>query len=381
MKFFKNQAVLIVGLVLVAAVLAVPSYAQADSTGCGIVNASFETIVDGKPVGWGGDGHATQNTGWMAAVPDGTAYGYHTGGEPMYQNVGIVPGATYSLTFWSASHAPGFQAVTMAYLSGERIVASVVHTISHDIDTDKLMGGPYMLMLGAAPANVSALRISIANNGVDWAKVDDLCLTERTAQPVETATATATATATHTATTTPTATATSPDVTGTLTSTVEITPPVVETATPSPTATPTIVPTIGATIPVTPVETIEEVLCGGLPCTPTSLEQEEEPVTLQFVRLQSFANSDGDKLFAVYTIICASPITPLQIDIVMANRPTYTTNNVVCGSVLYVPEYAQAVIFHSGEREVGRYKELPPEISDPPTALEITTVYLPVVSR
>ena len=170
-------------------------------------NASFESGT----VNWIGIS-GTGNHDYV--IPDGVLYGYQAGavGTRMYQDVTAVPGGVYSMSFYSASHEPGVQTVTLEYLnaSNVRVGTRVLHTITVDIDDPAhVFGGPYTLTLMPAPASTAKVRVSIRSNGVDWAKVDFLCLTS--VVPTATPTATKTNTPvppTATSVLVPTATAT-----------------------------------------------------------------------------------------------------------------------------------------------------------------------------
>ena len=184
-----------------------------------LLNPSFEQKSGGKLTHWQGWGDRA-NTGYT--IPDGYYYGYHSGSSAtaLHQEVAVVPGGTYEMTFFSSSHRPGVQTVKLQYYtaSGAPIGTADTHYISVDIDDPgHVFGGPYSLSLAAAPANAAKARVSISANNVDWAKVDALCLQGNEPTPTPTITntplpPTATKTPTPvvpTATTTPTPTITS----------------------------------------------------------------------------------------------------------------------------------------------------------------------------
>lgn len=219
-----------------AAVAAAPAAATLSCPGNLLQNPSFESGT----VNWIGIS-GTGNHGYV--IPDGTLYGYQSGpvGTRMYQDVTATPGGTYSMSFYSSSHVPGSQTVTLEYLnSGNMTVGTpVVHTITVDIDDPAhVFGGPYTLALATAPVSTAKVRVSIRANGVDWAKVDFLCLTG--VVPTATPTPTKTKTPTPTATRTPTKTNTPVLPTATPTATPTKTPV-------PPTATSVLVPTATAT--------------------------------------------------------------------------------------------------------------------------------------
>ncbi|MEZ4725723.1 MAG: cellulose binding domain-containing protein [Caldilineaceae bacterium] len=220
-----------------AALPVLPAAAPAAALNCPnnlILNPSFEAGT----ANWTGI-TGTGNHGYV--IPDGTKYGYHAGSanSKMYQDVAVIPGNAYSMSFYSASHEPGVQTVAIEYLTAANATVGTpaVHTITIDIDDPShVFGGPYTLSLGAAPANAAKLRVTVKSNGTDWAKVDAFCLPG----VIPTATATPTATSTKTpvpptATKTPTKTNTPVPPTATWTPTKTNTP-VPPTATPTTTS-------------------------------------------------------------------------------------------------------------------------------------------------
>lgn len=176
-------------------VAAVASYCPSNM----LLNGSFEQLSSGKPRDWKGYAR-TGNHGYT--IPDGNLYGYNAAGQPpMYQDVNVVAGGTYDMSFYSSSHLPGVQKVKMQYFdaSNNPVGTAAVHTISVDIDDPgNVFGGPYNLSLGAAPANAAKLRVTIDANGRDWAKVDALCLEGNEPAPTATPTNTSAPTATPT---------------------------------------------------------------------------------------------------------------------------------------------------------------------------------------
>lgn len=192
-----------------AAPAMLPAAAANYCPGNRLMNASFEQVnANGVPYYWSGNAN-TGNHGYV--IPDGVKYGYSWGpaGSAMKQAVDVVPGGTYSMSFYSSSHEPGYQVVKLQYLkaNGAPIGSPASHTITVDIDhPSHVFGGPYTLSLPAAPALATKVQVFITANNVDWAKVDKLCLTgiEPTATPAATSTPTATSTPMPTATATPT---------------------------------------------------------------------------------------------------------------------------------------------------------------------------------
>lgn len=232
-------------------------------------NPSFEAGT-ANWIGMSGTG----NHGYV--IPDGVLYGYQSGpvGTSMYQDVTAIPGGVYSMSFYSASHEPGVQTVTLEYLNAGnvRVGTRVIHTITVDIDDPAhRFGGPYTLTLATAPVSTTKVRVSIRSNGVDWAKVDFLCLTGivPTATPTATRTNTPAPTMTSTSVLVPTAT---PLNTNTPMPTV--TPMATNTAVPptaTPTHMPTHTPTATATPTATPTNTPEPTATPTATATPTDL--------------------------------------------------------------------------------------------------------------
>ncbi len=190
-----------------------PTFAQSCPANL-LLNPSFEQT---SPILWSGAAR-TDATSWIIK-PDGVLYGYHYRNEAaMYQDVTAQTGATYSVSFYSASHVPGVQTVRFQYFTAANAAVGTaqIHTISKDIDTDGRFGGPYTLSLGTAPATAAKVRVTVNANGTDWAKVDAFCLqailptatATRTPTPTSTPIPTATATRTLTPTSTPISTAT-----------------------------------------------------------------------------------------------------------------------------------------------------------------------------
>lgn len=163
-------------LLILLTLATTPAGATIDCPNNLVTNPSFEQIEDGHPTGWHGAAHATANTGWLTWLPDGTAYGYHLGGPPITQTVTITANQAYSLTFYSGSHQPGVQTVTLqSFAADATLLATDTHTITVDVDNERAFGGPYTLSLPPNPDAATA-TITINHNGVDWAKLDALCL-------------------------------------------------------------------------------------------------------------------------------------------------------------------------------------------------------------
>jgi choice-of-anchor A domain-containing protein len=205
-----------------AAVAVAPAAATLSCPGNLLRNGSFESGT----VNWIGIS-GTGNHSYV--IPDGVLYGYQAGpvGTRMYQDVVATAGGTYSMSFYSSSHEPGYQTVTLEYLNAGnmRVGSPVVHTITVDIDEPAhVFGGPYTLNLATAPVATAKVRVSIRSNGVDWAKVDFLCLRGIVPTATPTATRTNTPMPTATPTATPTKTAVPPTATSVLVPTATATP-------------------------------------------------------------------------------------------------------------------------------------------------------------
>ena len=105
----------------------------------------------------------------------------------MYQQVAVVAGTTYNMTFYSGSHEPSKLPTIAIHFydgSGTEIGTAAIHTITSDIDTSG-MGGPYTLS-GTAPPGAASLRVIFTDPGSTampfvyaGAKGDALCLTKR----------------------------------------------------------------------------------------------------------------------------------------------------------------------------------------------------------
>ncbi len=172
-------------------------------------NYSFEVVSGGVPSGWNGSAHA-KNTSWVIP-PDNINYGYNlsSDGSPMYQDINVTAGKTYSMRFYSASHNAGTQLIYMEYLNSSNNVIPGTrksHTITKTVTTTSpFFGGPYTLTMDPAPSNATKLRVSVDANGNDWAKIDAACLTASGASgPTNTPTPTRTPTPTVPSAPTPT---------------------------------------------------------------------------------------------------------------------------------------------------------------------------------
>ncbi|MEZ5045997.1 MAG: SdrD B-like domain-containing protein [Chitinophagaceae bacterium] len=152
-----------------------------------LINPSFEAdaLNTTPPTGWNGTGVVGGNN---MNEPDGTKYAFDNDGPAgtLYQDVATMTGDTWNMTFYSGSHNPGSQTVTLRYLDASlaTVGSPSVHNIVYDTDvsTPQVLGGPYSLSLTAAPSNAAFVRVEISNGGLDFAKVDAFCL-EKTSVP------------------------------------------------------------------------------------------------------------------------------------------------------------------------------------------------------
>ncbi|MBL7783927.1 MAG: hypothetical protein JNM22_22010, partial [Saprospiraceae bacterium] len=160
-----------------------------------LLNPSFEitsanvtpppTGVDYTPASWVAPARAYADYGWLR--PDGIAHIglYGTGNSVAYQNVPVTVGNSYTLTFYSAMHFPltNLGTAKIQYYNASNVPIGVgnQHIVTHDWEDNNGFGGPYILFLGAAPANASYLRVTLENHNPTAAgesvKFDALCLT------------------------------------------------------------------------------------------------------------------------------------------------------------------------------------------------------------
>ena len=104
----------------------------------------------------------------------------------MYQQVLAVPGITYHMTFYSATHEPSKNptiAIRFCDGTGSEIGSAAIHTITSDLEVSGL-GRPYTLS-GTAPEGAANLRVIFTDPASTaspfayaGAKGDALCLTE-----------------------------------------------------------------------------------------------------------------------------------------------------------------------------------------------------------
>jgi hypothetical protein len=139
-----------------------------------VLNPSFELNTGTPPMYW------TNGTAGPINVPakEGNNVGYITGTGVMYQCDPITVGKSYTFTFYSGSHNPYKQTVSIQYYDTNKnaIGSAAVYTIVNDLEVVGFGANPATLTLGTAPSNAVYIRISVSANGYDFAKVDALCL-------------------------------------------------------------------------------------------------------------------------------------------------------------------------------------------------------------
>jgi len=151
-----------------------------------LLNPSFESVDhNGKPTNWTHTGSGVMGTTTAYTPPDGVRIGYvyHTSPATtagmMYQQVAAVPGAGYTMTFYSGTHDPSKHptiAIRFYNAAGTEIGTPAIHTITSDLEISGL-GGPYTLN-ATAPAGAAKLRVIFTDPAYSTAgaKGDALCL-------------------------------------------------------------------------------------------------------------------------------------------------------------------------------------------------------------
>jgi hypothetical protein len=189
---------LVVALVVISLAPVASAETAAPCTDNLLQNPSFETGSgsyntywgDPIPANWAHEGSGFTGATTLYNPPDGMRIGYviHTSSNSaaavMYQQVAVVAGDTYKMTFYSGSHEPSkLPTIAIRFYDGSTEVGTAaIHTITSDIDTSG-MGGPYTLT-GIAPAGATNLRVIFTDPGSTaspfayaGAKGDALCLT------------------------------------------------------------------------------------------------------------------------------------------------------------------------------------------------------------
>jgi len=111
-------------------------------------------------------------------------------------------------------------------------------------------------------------------------------------------------------------------------------------------------------------------------CAPTGSDEAVEGYGLDY----SGRYEANGKQYVVYVVICPQP-TEIKIELQFTDGAVYMTRDVKCGTSVYVPLGTKvATVYESSTERILVRKELPPEISDPPSIAR-WYVYLPNVSR
>ncbi len=147
-----------------------------------LVNGSFEEGSEGQNApGWTGSSNISISSS-VNPKPDGTQFAFTWDPETFYQDADIssVPdGQAFKLSYYSGSHQPADQSVTIQYLTaigGSVIGDAKSLLVTHDVDTDAQLAHQE-LVLGAKPAGANAIRVSVYGGSVDdFIKVDAMCL-------------------------------------------------------------------------------------------------------------------------------------------------------------------------------------------------------------
>lgn len=155
-----------------------------------LLNPSFENSASAitygaffTPSDWNVTNGAYAELNW--AAPDSISYLKLSTTSPLaFQNVPVIKGNSYSLSFYSGMLDPtnNVGKVKMQYfdVSNHSIGAGSTFTIVYDCaSTSSLSPTPNTIALGTAPSNASYIKISVAYDGPsvnDYAKVDAMCL-------------------------------------------------------------------------------------------------------------------------------------------------------------------------------------------------------------
>ena len=156
-------------------------------------NGSFNSFWgDPVPAHWTPQGSGFTGAATAYGAADGIRIGYVIHTSPastaaiMYQQVLAVPGITYHLTFYSATHEPSKNptiAIRFCDGTGSEIGSAAIHTITSDLEVSGL-GRPYTLS-GTAPERAANLRVIFTDPAstaspfaYTGAKGNALCLTE-----------------------------------------------------------------------------------------------------------------------------------------------------------------------------------------------------------
>lgn len=306
----------------------------------------------------------------------------------------------YTVSSWTQNGDAGLNAAVKLeyqYTAGNIVSGYIYVTTGAFADPDRAFSGEFEIAALADSVKLISTVMAPWGNGYAGGQVNMGLAQVGDCYPTPTATTTTTqippsatpsptetkAWATTTTTATPTATPTATEKVNketseppTATSTTTPTP-IIATTTASPTATATTTrhvsptSTATATIEVTPP-------CNNLPdCAPTA---DEETVEEYGLKERGRYEAQGNQ-YVVYVVICPQP-AELVLEIQFTAGGRYRTNDVECGAVIYVPIGSKVVLLiDAADDRVLLRKELPPEISDPPSIAGDQRIYLPLVTR
>lgn len=297
----------------------------------------------------------------------------------------------YSVSSWTMSGDAGLNpAVKLEYqyTAGNLVSGFIYVTTGAFTDPDRAFSGEFVIDRLVDDVKLVSTVMSPWGNGypggqvnANWAQVGD-CYPEPT-----------TTTTPIAPSATPSPTVTRAWATSTMgpTASPTATEPVKKETSEPPTATPTITPTSITVVPTSsptatststhfapPTATIEATPpCNNLPdCAPTNSEESDEGYGLK----ESRRYQTQGNLYVVYRVICPE-VVAIELEIQFTEGGVYRTDSVVCGGEIYVPMGSKVVmLFDAKSERVLLRKELPPEISDPPSVAWLN-VYLPLVNR
>ncbi|SEB12317.1 conserved repeat domain-containing protein [Thiothrix caldifontis] len=146
-----------------------------------LLNGSFEQGAAGDNApNWTGENNISTSSS-VNPKPHGSQFAFTWTPETFYQDADIssVPeGQALKLSYYSGSHEPSDQAVSIQYLTapgGTVIGTAQALAVTHDVDSDAQLA-QQELILGAKPAGANAVRVSVYGGSVDFIKIDAMCL-------------------------------------------------------------------------------------------------------------------------------------------------------------------------------------------------------------
>lgn len=168
-------------LFLSTSALATDAWCPAGTTQNFLLNGSFEVgAADEGAPDWTGNNSISVSTG-INPKPHGSQYAFTWTPETFYQDAdisGVADGQAVKLSYYSGSHQPTDQSVSIQYLTakgGTAIGEPVLLAVTHDVDDAGTLA-QQELILGAKPAGANAVRVSVYGGTVDFIKVDAMCL-------------------------------------------------------------------------------------------------------------------------------------------------------------------------------------------------------------